>query len=84
MADTTISAGTLTYEVDATGYIIKLNGAKWIDQHEPYIPNPSISYEDNAKAQIKEIVDAEAAAKEKSEQNDRIESAVSTLVANIL
>ena len=44
-----------TYEVTENGYFILINGEKAIHQYEPFIPNKNISYEENAKAQIKEM-----------------------------
>lgn len=46
----------LTYEILENGYKILNNGKPWIVQLEPCIPNPSKSYEENAKAQIEEIL----------------------------
>ena len=46
----------ISYEVTDNGYKIYLDGQQWIHQYEPYIPNPSISYEENAIAQIEELV----------------------------
>ena len=46
----------VSYEVTDNGYKIYLDGQQWIHQYEPYIPNPSISYEENAIAQIEELV----------------------------
>ena len=46
----------ITYEILENGYRINLDGKTWIEQTEPYIPNPSISYEENAIAQIEELV----------------------------
>ena len=46
----------ITYEILKNGYKINLDGQPWIEQVEPYIPNPSISYEENAIAQIEELV----------------------------
>ena len=44
-----------TYEVVENGYFILIDGIKTIHQYEPYIPNKNISYEENAKIQIKEM-----------------------------
>ena len=44
------------YEVTDNGYKIYLDGQLWIHQYEPYIPNPSKSYEENAIAQMEELV----------------------------
>lgn len=38
----------LSYEVSEDGYDIFLHGELWITQHEPLIPNPDMSYEENA------------------------------------
>ena len=46
----------LTYKVVENGYEIYNEGRLWITQYEPYIPNPSLSYEENAKAQIEELL----------------------------
>ena len=46
----------ISYEVTDDGYKIYLDGQQWIHQYKPYIPNPSISYEENAIAQIEELV----------------------------
>ena len=46
----------ISYEVTDNGYKIYLDGQLWIHQYEPYIPNPSISYEENALAQMEELV----------------------------
>ena len=46
----------ITYEILENGYRINLDGKPWIEQLEPYIPNPSISYEENAIAQMEELV----------------------------
>ena len=46
----------LTYEILENGYKIKNDGKDWIVQLEPCIPNKELSYEENAKAQIDEIL----------------------------
>lgn len=51
-----ITSESLSYKVDETGYDILLNGKPWITQHEPYIPKPELSYEENAKQHIAEIL----------------------------
>ena len=58
----------LSYEVTDNGYKIYLDGQQWIHQYEPYIPNPSISYEENAIAQIEELV-----AMHKNAKNEQME-----------
>ena len=58
----------VSYEVIENGYKIYLDGQQWIHQYEPYIPNPSISYEENAIAQIEELV-----AMHENAKNEQIE-----------
>ena len=45
----------LSYEVVENGYKIYKGGRLWIKQIEPFIPNPELSYEENALAQIEEL-----------------------------
>lgn len=64
---------TYTYEVTENGYFIFINGKKVIHQYEPYIPDPNLSYEENAKAQIEELKQADINAEnEKTEMEERI------------
>ena len=58
----------ITYEILENGYRINLDGKTWIEQTEPYIPNPSISYEENAIAQIEEL-----AAMHENAKNEQME-----------
>lgn len=76
------------YIVSEDGYDIYLNWSKWIVQHEPYIPDHHKTYEENAIAQIEEMLASEKAAAEakKTEENkqsqiDGIEQTVSTILA---
>ena len=45
----------LTYKIKENGYEIYKDEVLWISQYEPYIPNPSISYEENAIKHIEEL-----------------------------
>ena len=47
----------ISYEITDNGYNIFLGDALWITQYEPYIPKKELSYEENAIAQINEIVE---------------------------
>ena len=47
----------ISYEVTDNGYNIFLGDTLWITQYEPYIPKKELSYEENAIAQINEIVE---------------------------
>lgn len=44
-----------TYEIKENGFIILKHGRPYMVQLEPYIPNPSISYEENAQEMIAEL-----------------------------
>lgn len=46
----------LSYELLEDGYKIYLDGQDFIHQYEPYIPDHNKSYEENAIAQIEELV----------------------------
>lgn len=45
----------LTYKIKENGYEIYKDNTLWISQYEPYIPNPSLSYEENAIKHIEEL-----------------------------
>lgn len=45
----------VSYEAVSDGYDIYLGGKKWISQHEPNIPDTSLSYEENCLKQIEEL-----------------------------
>lgn len=51
----TVFSNELSYEVLENGYDIYLNGKKWMVQHEPNIPFPELSYEENAIKQCEEL-----------------------------
>ena len=46
----------ITYEILENGYKINLDGQPWIEQIEPHIPYPNLSYEEGCLKQIEEIV----------------------------
>ena len=62
----------LSYEVLEDGYKIYLDGGDFIHQYEPYIPNPSISYEENAIAQIEELVAMHENAKNEQMEKEQL------------
>ena len=45
----------LTYKIKDNGYEIYKDEVLWISQYEPYIPNPLLSYEENAIKHIEEL-----------------------------
>lgn len=70
---------TYTYEVTENGYYIYINGKKIIHQYEPYIPNPNISYEENAKAQIAELKASKNAQKEEKTDMEQMKSDITDI-----
>ena len=62
----------ISYEVTDNGYKIYLDGQLWIHQYEPYIPNPSISYEENAIAQMEELVAMHENAKNEQMEKEQL------------
>mgnify|MGYP005791656645 FL=1 len=68
-----------TYEVTENGYYIYINGKKIIHQYEPYIPNKSISYEENAKAQIEELKKAKEASQNKKTSMEQMQQDITDL-----
>lgn len=68
-----------TYEVTENGYYIYINGKKIIHQYEPYIPNKSISYEENAKAQIEELKKAKEASQNKKTSIEQMQQDITDL-----
>lgn len=60
---------SVSYEVLEDGYKIYLDGMDFIHQYEPYIPDKAKTYEENAIAQIEELVAMhEQALKEQQEK----------------
>jgi hypothetical protein len=84
MADKTysVSFGTITYDIKEQGYNIYLNGNLWIQQYEPYIPDKTKTYEENAILQIEQIINDNKKQVNQIAQADRIEQALSYLIAN--
>lgn len=59
------------YELTEDGYFIFIDGKKVMHQYEPYIPDPSKSYEENAIAQIEELKEAD---KQSAQEQTNMES----------
>ena len=70
---------TYTYEITENGYYISINGEKVIHQYEPYIPDKSKSYEENAKAQIEELKASEEAQKEEKTQMEQMQQDITDI-----
>ena len=69
----------LTYNILENGYQILNDGKVWIEQIEPFIPNKDLSYEENAKAQIAELVANEEAAKQEQATLEELQQQVTDL-----
>ena len=70
---------TYTYEVTENGYYILINGNKVIHQYEPYIPDTSKSYEENAKAQIEELKATDERAKNKKTEMEQVKQDITDI-----
>lgn len=70
----------LTYKVVENGYEIYSDGQLWITQYEPYIPNKSLSYEENAKAQIAELTTIPEKSADLEDLTSRVEELETALV----
>lgn len=70
---------TYTYEITEDGYYILINGEKVIHQYEPYIPDSSKSYEENAKAQIEELKQADSQNAQRKTNIEQMQSDITDL-----
>ena len=69
----------VSYEVTDNGYKVYLDGQQWIHQYEPYIPNPSISYEENAIAQIEEIYNGHQQALKEQQEKESLQDQITNI-----
>ena len=81
----------LTYKIKENGYEIYKDGVLWISQYEPYIPNPNLSYEENAIKQIEELNNNKAIVETiesrvviLEEQNNQQEEIIATLTYEVM
>ena len=70
---------TYSYEVTENGYFILINGKKVIHQYEPYIPDKTKTYKENAEAQIEELKAAEEKAKTEKRQVEQIQEDITNI-----
>ena len=70
---------TYTYEITEDGYYILINGNKVIHQYEPYIPDHTKSYEENAKAQIEELKQSDENAKKRVSDVEQLQQDITDL-----
>ena len=62
----------ISYEILDNGYAIYLDGVIWIEQKEPFIPYPNLSYEEGCLKQIEELCNPIMIESVESEQNAKI------------
>lgn len=62
----------ISYEILENGYRINLDGQPWIEQTEPYIPDKLKSYEENAIAQMEELVAMHENAKNEQMEKEQL------------
>lgn len=58
MSEYNFKDSILTYEIESNGYKILKDGKVWLVQQEPYISDKDKTYEENAIAHIKEIIES--------------------------
>ena len=70
---------TYTYEITENGYYILIDGEKVIHQYEPYIPDKTKTYKENAEAQIEELKAADEKAKTEKTQVEQIQEDITNI-----
>ena len=69
----------LEYKILENGYQILNDGKVWIEQIEPFIPDKSKSYEENAKAQIAELLEQQESAKQEQATMEEMQQQITDL-----
>ena len=70
---------TYSYEVTENGYFILINGKKVIHQYEPYIPDKTKTYKENAEAQIEELKAYDEKAKNKKTEMEQMQEDITNI-----
>ena len=70
---------TYSYEVTENGYFILINGKKVIHQYEPYIPDKTKTYKENAEAQIEEMKAYDEEQKNKKTKMEQLEEDITNI-----
>lgn len=68
-----------SYEVTQNGYFILINGVKVIHQYEPYIPDKTKTYKENAETQIEEMKAYDKKKKTEKTQIEQIQEDITDL-----
>lgn len=69
----------LTYKLLKNGYQILNDGKVWIEQVEPFIPDKTKSYEENAKAQIAELLEQQESVKQEQATMEEMQQQITDL-----
>lgn len=70
---------TYTYEITENGYYILIDGEKVIHQYEPYIPDKTKTYKENAEAQIEELKKADEQTKNEKTDIEQLKQDVTDI-----
>ena len=70
---------TYTYEITEDGYYILIDGNKVIHQYEPYIPDKTKTYKENAEAQIEELKKADEQTKNEKTDIEQLKQDVTDI-----
>lgn len=70
---------TYTYEITEDGYYILIDGNKVIHQYEPYIPDKTKTYKENAEAQIEELKQADSQNAQRKTNIEQMQSDITDL-----
>ena len=73
----------ITYEILENGYIINLDGKPWIEQTEPYIPYPNLSYEEGCLKQIDDLCKSQEEAVSLQDQITNLELAMAEIYESL-
>lgn len=68
-----------SYEVTENGYYILINGKKVIHQYEPFIPDKTKTYKENAEAQIEEMKACDEKEKQEKTNIEQIQEDITNI-----
>lgn len=69
----------ISYEILDNGYRINLNGRPWIEQIEPAIPYPELSYEEGCLKQIEDIIKSNEEAEQQKQEQVSLQEQITNL-----
>jgi len=68
-----------SYEITKDGYYILINGERSIHQYEPYIPDKTKTYEENAITQIEEMKQADVQVQKDKTEKEKMQEEITDL-----